>query len=293
MRKRQVQFVTLLSDQYPDLLRHIQGAPAVLYWRGNLTVWPKRAIAIVGSRQANQYGKQVVQQLVPPLVQAGHAIISGGAIGIDTMAHQAALSSNGTTIAVTGVGLSSDYPKSNQRLFDEICDRGGACASIFPMQTPAHIGNFPARNRIISGLATGCIVVQAASSSGARITANLALEQGRDLFVVPGPFGDPLSAGCHELANQGARLIHTPQDVLVDLAPVTAQLSLLETESPDSMGSNAVQLHPIWQACQRASTTSELQDRLGWDLAMLQGQLFDLQLQGAIRQNFAGLWERG
>jgi DNA processing protein len=289
MQKRQVQIVTLLDSDYPERLRHIPGAPAILYWRGNMLRWPEQALAIVGSRQASQYGKSVVQQLVPPLVQAGQAIVSGGAVGIDTMAHQATLAANGLTIAVTGVGLASDYPKSNQRLFEEICERGGACVSIFPMQTSAHVGNFPARNRVISGLATGCIVVQAASRSGARITANFALEQGRDLFVVPGPFGDPLSAGCHELANQGAKLIHTPQDVLVELQSGSAQLNWLSGE-PQSM---VVQINdPVWQACGRASTTSELQERLGWDLATLQNQLFDLQLQGVLRQNFAGLWER-
>lgn len=287
--KHQVQIVTLLDPDYPGHLRHIPGAPAVLYWRGSLVSWPEQALAIVGSRQATTYGKTVVQQLVPALVQAGQAIISGGAVGIDTFAHQAALVANGVTIAVTGVGLATCYPKSNQRLFEEICGRGGACVSIFPMQTSAHAGNFPARNRVISGLAAGCIVVQAASQSGARITANFALEQGRELFVVPGLFGDPLSAGCHELANQGAKLIHTPQDVLVDLVPGAAQLNWIAAKKDSDLVGNS---DPVWQICTCAMTTSELQERLGWDLATLQNQLFDLQLQGVLRQNFAGLWER-
>lgn len=285
IQKYDANLVTILDDSYPELLRHIQGSPAVLYWRGTMQGWPKLALAIVGSRKANYYGKSVINELVPKLVQVGCAIVSGGALGADAMAHRATLDAGGTTLAVLGSGLSKMGPKTNTRIFNEMIANGGAVVSSFSMLEDSFPGNFPARNRIISGLSHGCLVVQAASRSGARITANFALEQGRDLFAVPGPFGDPLSAGCHELVLQGAKLVHSAADILNELPgglQNVVEPKKIELES----GVDAL----IVGLCRTPKSIDDLQQELELSILELQDKLFDLQLKGRVRQNFAGLW---
>ena len=214
IEKHRISWMTILDAQYPELLKTIHVPPTVLYWQGTLP--SSQSIAIVGSRNANAYGGMAIDRLVPELVAYDFTIISGGARGADTMAHQKTLDHGGKTVAVFGSGLLRPYPPENTHLFSEIIQKDGALISIFPLLMEPLPENFPARNRVISGLSRGCIVIQAAAKSGARITADYTLSQGREVFAVPGPIDDPLSAGCHELIGQGAKLVAQTADILVE-----------------------------------------------------------------------------
>ena len=217
LEKHQIDFTAAGFEDYPSLLAEIYAPPPVLYFKGNLTSDDTKTIAVIGSRKAHRYAEQIITQFVPQLVNQGWTIVSGGAIGADSMAHRQTVKSGGKTVVVLGSGLLNPYPASNKRLFDSILQTGGALVSSFPIETHAKPGNFPARNRIIAGLSRGCLVVQAAQKSGARITAQFALEQGREVFAVPGPIDDELSLGCHGLIQQGAKLTGLVEDIFAEL----------------------------------------------------------------------------
>jgi len=207
--KHNITFVTLFHKEYPQLLKDIYAPPPVLYIKGQniqKLLAHQKKIAFVGSRKAHRYGEQAIETIIPPMMQNNWMIVSGGAIGADSMAHRETVKAGGKTVAIIGSGLLNPYPSSNKRLFDKIIDTGGALVSPFRLETVARPGNFPARNRVIAGLSLGCVVIQAAKKSGASITAQFALEQGREVFAVPGPIGDELSLGCHNLIQQGAKL---------------------------------------------------------------------------------------
>jgi len=292
--KHQIHWTTIFDQDYPERLRHIAGAPVVLYWRGDLLNLQDRVLAIVGSRKANHYAKSVIDQLVPDLVAAGYTIASGGALGVDAMAHRAALTAGGKTIVVCGTGLMHSYPVAHKKLYDQIVLSGGAIVSCFNMAMTGLPGNFPARNRIISGLSEGCLVVQAASQSGAKITAQFTLEQGRELFVVPGLFGDELSAGCHELAQQGAKVIHRVEDIFSELQPACKRMTKKIDTTGHALLKNDYDIDRlIINICSAPVGFDDLQVQLALPAVELKDRLFDLQLQGYIKQNFAGLWEKG
>ncbi|PKN03480.1 DNA-protecting protein DprA [Candidatus Dependentiae bacterium HGW-Dependentiae-1] len=232
-----ISWATIFEPEYPALLKHIHLPPSVLYWQGDLASQSSGAsdrssqenskaptFALVGSRNANWYGKQAIDLFVSPLVAQGCVIVSGGALGADSMAHAATIQAGGKTIAVLGSGLLDPYPASNTFLFSQITQNGGAVVSPFPLLMHASPGSFPARNRVIAGMSSGCIVVQAAVKSGALITARFALEQGRDVFAVPGPIEDPVSAGCHALIKEGAHLVTCAADVLGEYAQLLAPM---------------------------------------------------------------------
>ena len=195
IEKHNVQVLTITDKGYPYLLKQIHLPPTLIYVKGSLGVQEK-SLAIIGSRKAHRYAENIINDLMPALIAHEWTIVSGGALGADTMAHRAALQNNGKTVAVLGSGLLIPYPSRNVHLFEKIIESGGAVVSPFPLMMDAIPGNFPARNRIISGLSRGCLVVQAAKRSGASITASFALEQGREVFAVPGSITDELSAGC-------------------------------------------------------------------------------------------------
>lgn len=235
IQKHNIVVVSLLHEAYPALLRQIYLPPTVLYIKGTLPT--NNSIAIVGSRNATVYSQQIMDLVVPPLVACNWAVVSGGAIGADAYAHWATIKNNGKTVAVLGSGLCALYPKSNMRLFSAIVQAGGALVSTFPLQAEPLPGNFPARNRVIAGFCRGCLVVQANKKSGALITAQFALQQGREVFAVPGSIFEPLSAGCHDLLAQGAQMATNAQDILQafgqDLA-AHATISL-RTEKPTGL----------------------------------------------------------
>jgi DNA processing protein len=216
------------SPDYPDLLREMNFPPPVLYYRGSLEQINKPAVAIVGSRRCTFYGKEVAGKLASELAAAGVGVISGMALGVDTAAHQGALDNGGYSAAVLGCGLDRCYPPRNRGLMDQLIDEG-AVISEFAAGMEPMAKNFPQRNRIISGLSLGTVVVEATAKSGALITAGFALEQNREVFAVPGNVGSPYSRGCHRLLKEGARLVESVQDILVELYLDSGKQLTIET----------------------------------------------------------------
>ncbi len=210
--------LTLKDPQYPPNLREIFDPPPVLFIRGEILPQDSVAVAVVGSRRCSTYGRDFARRLSGSLAEVGVTIVSGMARGIDTEAHRGALGAGGRTIAVLGSGPDRIYPPENTALSREIAG-SGAVLTEFPPGTPPERWNFPQRNRIISGLSLGVVVVEAPSKSGALITASLALEQGRCVFAVPGLAGSWVSQGTHRLIREGAKLVERPEDVLEEILP--------------------------------------------------------------------------
>src|SRR5271156_1019890 len=206
--------VLIQSDEhYPESLRQIYDPPLVLYVKGALTVKDKNAVAMVGSRQTTHYGIETARKLAYQLAYVGVTVVSGGARGIDTAAHQGALSAKGRTICVLGTGINLVFPTENAELFQRISENG-AVITQFPFNRPADKQSFPIRNRIVAGMTLGTVVVEANSTSGALITANMAVEAGRQVFAVPGRIDSPRSKGCHDLIKKGAKLCEGAEDIL-------------------------------------------------------------------------------
>ncbi|HEX7044917.1 MAG TPA: DNA-processing protein DprA [Burkholderiales bacterium] len=226
--------VTWLDPDYPPLLREIPDPPLVLYVYGRRDLLAQPQLAIVGSRNPTPLGRQNAAAFARALSDAGLVITSGLALGIDAAAHRAALEAGGTTVAVAGTGLDRVYPPVNRELADAIAERG-ALVSEFPLGTPARPAHFPIRNRLISGLSLGVLVVEAAEQSGSLITARLAAEQGREVFALPGSIHSPLARGCHLLIRQGAKLVETAAHVLEELGPLAAVSAdaRFQTPAPD------------------------------------------------------------
>ncbi len=201
------------DDNYPPLLREIYDPPLALYVKGQLLTKDKNSIALVGSRMATHYGLETTRKLGYQLAYLGVTVISGGARGIDTLAHQGALSAKGRTVAVLGTGLNIVFPPENRELFERIA-ASGAVITQFPFNRPADKQSFPIRNRIVAGMSLGTVVVEANLSSGALITSNFANEYGRQVFAVPGRIDSPRSKGCHDLIKKGAKLCEGAEDIL-------------------------------------------------------------------------------
>ena len=209
--------VTLADTVYPRLLLEIPDPPVVLYCRGRIDLLSRPALALVGSRNATAQGISNAEQFARSFSSAGLTIVSGLAQGVDAAAHRGGLAGEGSTIAVLGTGVDIAYPQGNAALAAEIASQG-LLLSEFPLGTKALAHNFPRRNRLISGLAQGCLVIEASLVSGSLITARAAAEQGREVFAVPGSIHSPLSKGCHALIKSGAKLVESAEDVLAELS---------------------------------------------------------------------------
>jgi DNA processing protein len=223
-----VTVLTTGDPAYPARLREIYNAPPILYVRGNLTPQDDNSIAVVGTRSPSVYGRELAARIVPELVRSGLTVVSGLARGVDSVAHHAALQAGGRTIAVLGSGIDVIYPAENRGLFNHIL-AGGAVVTEYPLGTKPDAFNFPARNRIISGLSLGAVVVEAQPGSGALITADYALEQNREVFAFPGRVTDKGSAGCNRLIREGrAKLVSSTEDILeeLDLTVAVQQLEI-------------------------------------------------------------------
>ncbi|MBT3309367.1 MAG: DNA-protecting protein DprA [Gammaproteobacteria bacterium] len=207
--------VTLDDERYPALLKEISDPPPLLYVRGDVDRLSFPQLAMVGSRNPDLPGKETAKDFARRLAAAGVTITSGMALGVDTEAHRGALET-GSTVAVVGTGLDRVYPARNRELAHQIVEQG-AIISEFPLGTEPHPANFPRRNRVISGLSLGTLVVQAAKKSGSLITARLAMEQGREVFAIPGSIHNPLARGNHQLIRQGAKLVETTDDIMEEL----------------------------------------------------------------------------
>jgi DNA processing protein len=238
--------VTWSDANYPELLKQIYDPPILLYVKGTLTPRDKNSVAIVGSRQTTHYGINVARKLGYQLAYVGVTVVSGGARGIDTAAHQGALNGKGRTIAVLGTGINIVFPPENAALFEKIAENG-AVITQFPFNRNADKQSFPIRNRIVAGMTLGTVVVEANMTSGALITANFATEAGRQVFAVPGSIDSPRSKGCHDLIKKGAKLCEGVEDILSDFeylfppsnrppsAAETGVLPALELTEPEQL----------------------------------------------------------
>jgi len=209
--------ITYYDESYPSILKEISAPPMLLFCHGNISLLAQPQIAIVGSRAASFSGKETAKRLALELAVCGYTITSGLATGIDSCAHQGALNANGHTIAVLGSGLDNLYPRSNITLASAIVERDGLIISEFWPHVTPYANNFPRRNRVVSGLSLGVVVVEAEACSGSLITARLAAEQNREVFAVPGAINNPKATGCHKLIHQGAKLITGIADILDEL----------------------------------------------------------------------------
>lgn len=303
IEKYKIQVTTVAEATYPALLWHTHTPPPVLYYQGSV-VWNDRpALAVVGSREGNAYGRQALQTIVAPCLQGTMVLVSGGARGIDTMVHELALQEGVPTVAVLGTGLLRAYPASNKELFKQIVAEGGAVMSPFPLKTEVQPWQFPARNRVIAGIARGCFVVQAAEGSGALITAKYALNEGRNVYALPGQFDDPLSAGCHEVLQEGAQLVTKANDILKDYPGLTlveeAQSTLLmpsaryrqkSVSTPTKISQKQEKRTGLEGFCVSPQSFDDLLEKTGKSENELKSELFELQLAGKVQQDFAGLW---
>lgn len=230
LRTLHVTILPLADERYPPSLRWIPDPPLLLYMRGALAQSDGLSVAVVGSRKPSNYGKLMAQRFSAELARGGFTVVSGLARGIDTLAHQSALQAGGRTVAVLGSGINVIYPPENRRLCDVIC-RHGALLSEFPLHTKPDRWNFPRRNRILSGLALGTLVVEATEHSGALHTARHALEQGREVFAIPGRIDVPTSRGTHSLIKLGATLVEGLDDILAEL-PEAVRDAAVQSPSP-------------------------------------------------------------
>lgn len=231
--------ISVLNDQddlYPEKLKHISNRPHELFFRGNMEALQAKAIlCVVGSRDMTEYGRRVLEFLIPPLVEKGFVIVSGMAFGVDITAHQLTLKAKGVTVGVQAQGVDKGYPRAHQDIYEKILTSGGCILSEFPFIDEYHpeAKLFPRRNRILSGLSDAVLVVEAQEKSGTILTARYALEQDRDVYAVPAGIFSPQSAGCHMLIREGAKPVTKPQDILEDFGfePIKApvQRNLFET----------------------------------------------------------------
>lgn len=272
---------------YPALLAELPDAPPLLFVEGDPGLLERPQLALVGSRRASRAGLDNARSFALSLAGAGFTITSGLALGIDGAAHQAALEADGTTIAVLGTGLTRLYPQRHSRLAASIVERGGALVSELPLDCPPQAANFPRRNRLISGLSLGVLVVEASLSSGSLITAHLAAEQGREVFAIPGPIHHPGARGCHQLIRQGATLVENVQDILENLQGWQQVVAAPATTCSAAVPAVA---HPLLALLQATPLSSEaLAVGSGLALPELLVQLTELELeQRVVCEN--GMW---
>ncbi len=282
-----ISVVTIPDDGYPRLLREIGAPPPVLFFRGQILETDSAAVAVVGTRRSTPYGREMTATIAGGLAQAGVTIVSGLAMGIDGFAHRAALDAGGRTFAVLGSGIRDIYPREHRALADHIADCGAVMSDLPPGAKPDR-WNFPARNRIISGLSLGVVVVEAPEKSGALITVDFAADQGRDVFVVPGAVTALKSAGCNRLLRDGARAIRSAEDVLVDLRlrsdPVEAvqQPLLLEEDERRVLAVLTGELQHI----------DDVVESSGLPLPSVSALLLTLELQQLVRNHGAQHYTR-
>lgn len=271
--------LTLADSAYPQALLTTPDPPCVLYVRGDPTLLSTPSLAVVGSRNATPGGIQAAESFARTLAGNGLTVISGLALGIDAAAHRGALAAEGNTVAIIGTGIDRVYPARNRELALAIAEHG-AIVSEFPLGTPALAANFPRRNRIISGLARGVLVVEAALQSGSLITARLAGEQGREVFAIPGSIHSPVARGCHQLIKQGAKLVETAQDILEEL---NWQAVETKPESDGDAGLPSADADPVLAALGHdPCSLDDLVARSGLPADELLTALLTLELSGRV-----------
>ncbi len=277
--------VTLADSEYPQALLLTPDPPPLLYVKGRLDLLNRPAFAVVGSRNATAQGRLTAESFATTLSNAGLCIVSGLALGIDAAAHRGGLAGSSSTVAIVGTGLDKVYPARNRDLAHAIAETG-AIVSEFALGTPPLAANFPRRNRLISGMTRGCLVVEAAVSSGSLITARISNELGKDVFAIPGSIHSALSKGCHILIKQGAKLVDEAADILEELRlPAPAGVATSKT--------NAVSAHPLlahmaYDPCD----VDTLAGRAGLPVHEVSATLVQLELSGQVASLPGGLWQR-
>ncbi|MDP2607736.1 MULTISPECIES: DNA-processing protein DprA [unclassified Oceanobacter] len=285
--------LTCDDSRYPTALASLSDAPLWLYWRGNPALLQQPLVAMVGSRNPTPYARDWARQCAADLAQAGVCVVSGMALGIDAAAHQGALDSGGSTVAVLGCGADVVYPKRHRQLYNRIRQQGLVLSEL-PAGTQPQASFFPGRNRIVSGLCQAVVVVEAAIKSGSLITARLAAQQGREVMALPGAVTNPLAAGCHQLIRDGALLVRDAEDILQELAlfdltappaPVSASSTATATPTTASPAAPALVTELDF-----ASTTSldVLAIRTGESVSSLMANLLELELEGWLVQEPGG-----
>ena len=279
------QLVTLADADYPAQLLEIPDPPPLLYLKGRRELLSAASLAVVGSRNATPQGISNAEAFARTLSGAGLAITSGMALGIDAAAHRGGLLGSGSSIAIVGTGLDIIYPARNKAIALGLA-KDGAIVSEFPLGTPPIAANFPRRNRIISGLARGCLVIEATLKSGSLITARLAADQGREVFAIPGSIHSPLSKGCHALIKQGAKLVDSAADVLEELHWQAApqQNNAVPRSTPDDPLLAALGFDPL--------AIDTLAERAGLSTAEVSSRLLTLELAGLVASLPGGLYQR-
>lgn len=308
--------LTLADSDYPQALLEIADPPILLYAKGRIDLLARPSIAIVGSRNATTQGLANAEQFAASLSQTGLTVVSGMALGIDTAAHRGSLPFPGSTVAVIGTGADIVYPARNRALAHEIAATG-CILSEYPLGMPAIAANFPRRNRIISGLSSGVLIIEAAAQSGSLITARMAAEQGRDVFAIPGSIHSPLSKGCHLLIKQGAKLVESAQDILEEMQPNVIAAKTVKNVPVVRAAKPAVRVTPSGTSLTLTpgqpgtrSTDQETDDpvlkamafepvshdllalRCGLDSAALSARLLDLELAGRVELLPGGAYQR-
>ena len=278
--------VSLGDSHYPQLLLQTVDPPPLLYVKGRVELLNRPALAIVGSRNATAQGSNNATDFAHALSDAGITIVSGLALGIDAAAHRGGLAGSASSIAVIGTGLDVVYPARNKALAHELAERG-ALVSEFPLGTPALAGNFPRRNRVISGMSLGCLVVEAALQSGSLITARLANEQGREVFALPGSIHSPLSKGCHALIKQGAKLVDAANDILEELQLPSAAPERDTTPRADGDAARLLD-HLGYDPC----GVDVLCARSGLGADVVAAALLQLELDGRVENLPGGRYQR-
>ena len=277
-REYSIQCIQQMDEAYPEKLRFYKGMPKEIYLLGKLPDPGKPTVAIVGARRSSSYGNEAARFFAGELAKAGVQIVSGMAWGIDGMAHMGALEAGGYTCAVLGCGVDICYPQGHRTLYEAIRKTGGILSEFSP-GIPPKPGHFPARNRIISGLSDLVLVVEAKEKSGSLITADFALEQGKDVYAVPGRIGDALSVGCLGLIRQGAGLADSPQTILSALG-ISEKCKKKDTKILLAKDENIVY---SWIRLQPVSL-DELIQKTGWSVPKLMAVLVELELKGCIRE---------
>jgi DNA processing protein len=277
--------ISPLKHKYLQIVSDIDEAPKTLYYVGNLPEDRRPTVAIVGTRKPTAYGKEVTEKLARELAAKGIVVISGLALGVDGIAHAAALDAGGTTLAVLANGLSTVYPAAHRDLAEKIIQQGGALISEYSPDTPARSHQFLERNRIVSGLADAIIITEAAARSGTLNTAAHALTQGKEVFVVPGNITSPMSVGCNTLLKQGATPITSAEDVLNVIAP-----ELLTSQTSLPLGSNELETDVIQLLANGERDGDQIQAKLNISATELSVALTMLEINGAIRSLGANQW---
>ncbi|MGB4657780.1 MAG: DNA-processing protein DprA, partial [Mobilitalea sp.] len=284
LEKSQIRFITKEDEGYPDKLRQIYNAPFSIYLKGKLPAVGVKVLSVVGARDCSPYGKEMAKYLAGAAAAEGIAVVSGLARGIDAFAHEGAMMGGGSTYAVLGCGIDICYPKENINVYMDIQSTGGILSEYAPGVLP-FAGNFPMRNRIISGMCDGILVIEAKEKSGSLITVDMGLEQGKNIYALPGRATDSISEGCNNLIKMGAKLVTSPKDILEDFLPDYEQ-----RQKKQERRASIMQMSPdaaiIYQSLSREPKhIEEIAGATQLQMAVLMEELLMLELRGTIKQS--------